>query len=165
MKEIKKERTKVETYFEYEAIDGTLFSTKDECLKYDESARAVLQSKYNKLIVNRPYEYDIIGLGSEDNVVNVLKLNGKSDADIVKQMLFFENPHYKEHLEDEEYPWLKEYLNTIDEISCSDDVLFVGRGYEEDSFWIIGTCKSLCKKINSFNKTDKTKSEPEYGGC
>ena len=35
----------------YEAIDGTLFSSKEECVKYEETAKCVLLGKYKRLVV------------------------------------------------------------------------------------------------------------------
>ena len=165
MKEIKYQEETIVYKTKYEAIDGTIFFNKEQCEKYDDIAEAVLRSKYNKLIVEKTDEYSMIGFGSGDNIVDMLRLNGKDDADVAKQMMFFVNPHYKEHIEDKKYDWLEKYFNTIDEVSRSNEILFVGRGYGEEDFWIIGTAKSLCEKINGFNKTNETKSEPEYGGC
>jgi hypothetical protein len=38
MKEVIKERTKVEKYIVYEAVDGTEFDFKEDCESYDNSA-------------------------------------------------------------------------------------------------------------------------------
>ena len=52
MKEISVEKTL--TVRKYEAVDGTLFDDKDECQRYENTARCVLLSKYNKLIIKKP---------------------------------------------------------------------------------------------------------------
>lgn len=57
MKQIEAEkRTKV-TY--YEAIDGTTFLNKEECKAYEDTAKCVLLSMYNKLkrITNTEYGF------------------------------------------------------------------------------------------------------------
>ena len=53
MKEIKKERTTTQTYYEYEALDGTIFNDKEECQKYDESALGLLNYKVSLLKVGK----------------------------------------------------------------------------------------------------------------
>lgn len=168
MKEIKKERTITETYYEYEAIDGEIFKTKEECEKYDNSAMAVVQQKYNKLILKKDLnEYDVFfGCGCEDNPVEIIKVESKDDADLVKQLCLLANPYYK----DKDLPdWMKEDFKQIEEAVRDKDVLFIGRGYDHDSFWVYGSSKLLCSKINEYKKLLNTKPEsklePEYGGC
>lgn len=50
MKEIKNTRT-IEEIVGYEAVDGTRFDSKEECEKYDKTAKAVIVSEFKKRIV------------------------------------------------------------------------------------------------------------------
>lgn len=162
MKEIKKERTITETYYEYEAIDGEIFKTKEECEKYDKSARAVLQSKYKKLVLKETNEYNLFDIGSEDNTVEIIKVGSQKDLDLVKQMYYMYNSHLDPKNPNE---WTKIEFENMDNALKNKDILFIGRGYDDESFWIYGSCNSLCEKINSYRKLTETKPEPEYGGC
>ena len=49
MKEIQREVTTTKIETKYEAIDGTLFSTKDACIEYDNTAAAVINAAFNKV--------------------------------------------------------------------------------------------------------------------
>ena len=70
MKEVVKSKT-VNTVV-YQALDGTEFVNKDECRKYEESAKCVLFHKYNKLVVKREHEETIFKTGSYDDIVDIV---------------------------------------------------------------------------------------------
>ena len=167
MKEIKEEVVRTEYKIRYQAIDGEIFDSKEECQKYDNSAIAVVQKKYNELVLQKDMcEYDILNLGCEDNYMEIIKVESKEDADLVKQLYMLINPYYQ----DKEIPeWMKKDFEQIDKAVKDKDILFIGRGYEKDGFWIYGSTKSLCAEINEFKKLLNTKTEskpePEYGGC
>ena len=59
MKAIKEERKYTVEVFE--AVDGTRFSDKAECEVYERSAKGLLLSKYNKLVVKKSSDYNIFG--------------------------------------------------------------------------------------------------------
>ena len=141
-----------------------MFDSKEECQKYDDSAKAVLNEKYNKLVLRKTCEYCIFDIGSEDNDAEIVKLNSEEDVDLMKQMYFLYNSYYL----DKQYEELPDYVKTdfkdMEDSVKNNDILFVGRGYDRDGFWIYGSTKSLCDKINSY-KPKEQKKEPEYGGC
>ena len=49
MKEIKEELIHKIYVTKYEANDGTIFTTSEECQKYENSARAAILAKYKEL--------------------------------------------------------------------------------------------------------------------
>ena len=89
MKEIK---VKVEnTYIKYQAVDGTVFDNKEECDKYEKSAKGVIFGKLKKLIVNDEYDaWTLLG-GYEETTIIAVKLKVPSDKDTLLQALFLEN--------------------------------------------------------------------------
>lgn len=143
MKEIKKERTVFDTF--YQAIDGTEFAIKDECIKYDASAYAVINSKYRKLVTHTTTEYDLFMAGSEDNTVEVIKLNNNHDIDVVFQMWSYINKHSANNE--------TTCLNVLEKLeSClkQSGILFIYRGYEEEcSFWVMGSYESYIERLNN----------------
>ena len=56
MKEIKKERQKIEIYTLYEAVDGTKFTDKEACEAYEKTISCIIRSKVMKLIVSEGVE-------------------------------------------------------------------------------------------------------------
>ena len=153
MKEIKQEVKKTETIIRYEANDGTIFDDRDECKKYDESAKGVLMSKYRKLVVRTENEYSVFyNCGCEDNDVDIVRIKTKEDADLLKQIFFFINPYYKDKPIE---GYVKIELDTIDKALKEKDVLFIGRGYEGDCFWIYGSAATMIESIANYRKLEK----------
>ena len=95
MKEIKEELIHKTYVTKYEANDGTIFTTSEECQKYENSARAALLAKYKELEIKMISEYNLFGVGSEEYYVSVVKLRNESDVDLMTQLYFLFNPRYE----------------------------------------------------------------------
>ena len=132
MKQIEVEKIIKES--KYEAIDGTLFSNKDECVKYENSAKVVLLAKYNKLVVKSDTEYNIFHCGSDDCYVDLVKVNNTEDIKNIMQLFALYNPHTASTESN-----VSERMTICEKALHTDDILFVHRGYEDDSFWIEST--------------------------
>lgn len=142
MKEIKEEIKRVEYITKYEAIDGTLFEDANECRKYENSARAVLLSRYKTLVINKFCEDGLFGVGSCDYDIDIVKVTDSEDIDLVLQLLILYNPHIEK--DQERLTSYRKQLNTAME---DDDVVFIGRGYDDDSFYIIDSLINFLNKI------------------
>lgn len=153
MKEIKKEIVRTEYEYIYVANDGTEFRSEEECRNYEESARGMLFAKYRKLVVESMSEEDLFGHGSCDNLYNIVKVETQTDADLLLQIVLFENRYLQE---DEYKDRLDTFMSRINRALFEQDFLFVARGYEDDSFWIDGTKNEL---IESLRKIGEPKSE------
>ena len=133
MKTIKEE--KKYTVEVFEAIDGTRFSDKAECEVYERSAKGLLLSKYNKLVVNKDSEYNIFRCGSEDEYVDIIKIPRKEDIDVIMQTLGVINPEMLKEGSKERYDRCHDILVK----ACDkNDLVFIFRGYG-DGFWVEGT--------------------------
>lgn len=120
----------------YVAYDDTEFVDKEECKKYEESAKCLLLSKYNKLVVKKDFEYNIFGCGSEDGYIDIVKVYCGEDIDVIMQTLGVINPHMLTEGQKEKYDKCKDILvRALD----GDDLVFIFRGYDNDSFWVEGT--------------------------
>lgn len=128
----------------YEAIDGTEFTSKDECKKYEESARCVLMAKYSKLILTSDTEWNLFEMGSEDFIVDVIKLNNEKDIDVVLQLIALE----RYTLPSTEY--MKEGEEKLIKAFEENSPVFIGRGCENDSFYLYGTVYEMINNLNSF---------------
>lgn len=143
MKEIKQEVQKVEYVTKYEATDGTLFDDADECRKYENSARAVLLTRYKTLVINKFCEEDLFGVGSCDYGIDIVKVTDSEEIDLVLQLLILYNPHIGK--DQERLASYRKQLNTAME---DDDVVFIGRGYDDDdNFYIMGSLINFLNKI------------------
>lgn len=143
MKEIKQEVQKVEYVTKYEATDGTLFDDADECRKYENSARAVLLTRYKTLVINKFCEEDLFGVGSCDYGIDIVKITDSEDIDLVLQLLILYNPHIGK--DQERLASYRKQLNTAME---DDDVVFIGRGYDDDdNFYIMDSLINFLNKI------------------
>lgn len=126
----------------YEAVDGTIFSTKEECVRYEESAKCVLFGKYKGLVVKETTEEALYKAGSDEYKVEIVKINEEKDVDAVMQLYYYYNTS-KYSIEQGEK--MKEScLKALSE----KDYLIIYRGYyDEDSFWIRGTVGELISHI------------------
>lgn len=132
MKEVTKERTKVEKYTVYESVDGTEFYTKEECYIYEESAKGVILSKIAKIIRGTGNAWDVLG-GCDDHKVVAIKMNSLEDLDAVKQFFLLENPYYNKECNKE----LKEAkFNIMDYAYKQKDALIFGITCEGDYYFI-----------------------------
>lgn len=143
MKEHKIEKTKVEVIYEYEAIDGSIFKSKEECVKYEESAKMVAYSKYLPLVISRKSEFGIYDVGSEEYEIDIIKINQLEDIDNILQMYSLYHPYRDE----------KNILQERDKLNkWFDDreIVFIGRGcvYDNyDRFEFLGTMNNAINHI------------------
>lgn len=92
MKEVKIEE-KVTT-IKYEAIDGELFSTKSQCISYEETVACLLKSKIKKLIIKEVDSEDLFGFYVCEEHLNLLKINTQEDIDNILKLYFYYYPGY-----------------------------------------------------------------------
>lgn len=143
MKEAQKEIKKHITI--YEAIDGTEFKSKEECIKYEESAKCVLMAKYNKLVIKSDTMWNFFNVGSDEETVDIVKLNGIPDIDVILKLIALNSPvQAASHPE-----WLQEKEDILAKAIKEDSPVVIGRGYEGDCFYIYFTIFDLIEKLNS----------------
>lgn len=145
MKEIKKERTVFDC--EYEAYDGSIFKTKEECIKYEETAKCVIRKKFNDLIEHSSDECSLFNCGSDDYTIDFVKPNTQDDVNAIMQMLELYNAN-----DDRARKLIKEAQE-------NSDYLLIGHNYDEDYYYILGTRTSVLNNIkeNLFFEVKKEK--------
>lgn len=144
-----KEITITKTWNEviYQAIDGTKFTSKDECIKYDNTARAVIMSEYNELIISRTNEYELLGMGNSDAGIDVVSVKTYEDKQVIKKALIYNNQWLTEESNKDR---LINLYNLINEAEIKQIPLIVNRGYENDNFWITNTITGVIDKLEKF---------------
>lgn len=149
MKQVEIEKVTKVTH--YEAIDGTTFTTKEECVKYEESAKCVLLSRYKDMVVKQTNEEAFYKAGPDEFELDIVKLKDSSSINIIMQLYYYYNKgeNAKTHAES-----MEKFCNRALE---EDDFLIIyrGDGYG-DGFWVRGTRNELFEHINSIcNETNK----------
>jgi hypothetical protein len=128
MKEIREEirREVVDTHIYYEAIDGTRFTNKEECEKYDNSAIAVLMAKTLKFTARELDASTIEWLDTcDEHGYRTLLPTTAEDIDVLNQLWFsFEGSNRK----DEEAKFSIDDLNHV--------ILMGYRQYESNMDWV-----------------------------
>lgn len=142
MKEISVEKTL--TVRKYEAVDGTLFDDKDECQRYENTARCVLLSKYNKLIIKSATEYDLFEMGSEETVIDLIKIKHKSDIPTIVQLVILDNQHL---IKDQDR--IDRMYEQLESASIAGETFMISRGYQDDYFWPLGSVENKIEQIRS----------------
>lgn len=142
MKELKKEKTI--SYTVYQAIDDTIFETKNECEQYEKTTKCMLLAKYKELVVKESTEYEIFGLGSEEYKVDRLRpLRDMNDVDTLLMFYIYCNSYKPQEDFDNTRKRLISYFN-------NNDIIFVGRGntYDDsEDCYIYGSYKEICEKL------------------
>lgn len=140
MKTIEKEIVRKSTMTVYVANDGTVFESKEECQKYEKSAKGVLFTKYVPLVVKTFCEEDFFvhGIGCCDNTGEIVRVKNQEDADLILQILLLENAYYTNEEHPERKTKAAEIIN-----SAIGDYLLIGRGWDGDSFWLYGSRNSI----------------------
>ena len=147
MKEIKTEK-KIYS-ISYEAVDGTTFTCKDECEKYEQSAKAVLWAKFKKLVVKEGTEYSMFTIGCDDNTVYAIKMKTKADADVLKQLWVLDHDYLATTEKRSEYK--KEAFTKIDTAYTEKDIIFVGEDCEGYTY-IIDTRANFIENLQNIDK-------------
>lgn len=92
MKEVKIEE-KVTT-IKYEAIDGELFSTKSQCITYEETVACLLKSKIKKLVIKELSSEDLFGFWICDENLSLLEVKTQEDIDNILKLYYYYYPGY-----------------------------------------------------------------------
>ena len=134
------EKEKKSFYEVFVANDGTEFTDRDECRKYEESAKGVLMAKIRPLVVKETTTEDLWGIGSCDNTMWIVKVDSQDAADIIMQVYLFVN----EHLLSGKYTERIERARAlVQRAFVEGEFLFIERGYEMDGFYFIGTPNTM----------------------
>lgn len=146
MKEIKKERVVFD--YEYEAYDGSIFKTKEECIKYEETAQCVIIKKFNDLIEYSSNECSLFNCGSDDYIIDFVKPKTQDEADTIMQMLEFCNTNDTRT------------RKLIKEAQENNDYLLIGHDtYDVNNIYVWNTRSSILNSIkeNLFFEVNKEK--------
>lgn len=150
MKEVKEERKVFDTL--YEAVDGTKFTSKEECQKYEESAKGVLKARFMKLVEYSDIESNIFSSGSDETTLYGVRLEEEKDKDVVLQLYLIDHSY----LMREEYnKWIERAKELIEFAYKHNDILLVGENMDGE-FFIADCCKKIVDKL--YNRSN---DEPE----
>lgn len=149
MKEIKEKVTVTNVNISYEAIDGTRFTSEEECVKYEHTAKCVIQAKVNKLITAIDKDaWELFG-GSSDVTIIAFKPQCKEDVESLEQFLLIVNPWYiKEDKEERR----QQIFDIIENAYKENDVVLFGL-YNGDYYFL----NSRNNMINTLNNLDNNK--------
>lgn len=138
MKEISVEQ---KTYItKWEAADGTQFDSNKECEKYENSAKCVVLTKYKNFVIKEIDEYHLFGVGNEDCQVDIVRVPNEKAIDVIFQVFcFFHDWDSNENKEK-----ARKIITNAYEYN---DFLLIGKGYESDDFYIIGTLDNVLEQI------------------
>lgn len=138
MKEISVEQ---KTYIrKWEAKDGTQFNSKEDCEKYEDSAKCVVLAKYKDFVIKESDEYHLFGVGNEDCQVDIVRVPNEKAIDTIFQVFCF----FRDWESDENKEEVRKKIVHAYEYN---DFLLIQRGYELDDLYIIGTLDDVIEQI------------------
>ena len=146
MKEISVEQ---KTYIKkWEAADGTQFNSREDCEKYENSAKCVVLTKYKDFVIKESDEYHLFGVGSEDCQVDIVRVPDEKAIDVIFQAFCF----FRDWESDENKEKARKTITNAFEYN---DFLIIDRGYELDNLYIIGTLDDVIEQIKERVKPDE----------
>ena len=137
---------KVTKVTRYEAIDGTTFTTEEECVKYEDTAKCVLLTKYKPLVKRTASECDIFNTGSDEYMIDILQyLSSESDIDILIQLhkLYCSSRKFNDD-------FYNKMRSKLEKCLKNRDIVLIGRGTEYDgydNFYILTTLQDIIDNI------------------
>lgn len=140
-----KEVIETKTYELYIASDGTEFTNKEECKRYEDTAKCVLLSKYKNWVIKSTNELEIFDAGCEESYIDIIRVS-EDKIDTILQLTKLLGYTNEERLQKD---------RTRLESSIGELVL-IGRGdtYEEN-FWIKKSLKFYVDKLtNLYNENN-----------
>ena len=88
MKELKRTKT-VEEIIGYEAVDGKIFTSKEECSKYEQTAKAVCSKAFKELFVGEEfsecYIWEKFGDGNDEYMMAIVDIKNAEDLEIANR--------------------------------------------------------------------------------
>lgn len=144
MERVTKERKS--TYVVYVACDGTEFESEKACTDYENSAKGVLFARYKSCVIDTFSEYELFKIGSDENYIDVVKMESDSDINTILQLQILFNGHVK----DKNTIWYDKLKSYFDKGS----IFFILRGYENDCFYISHSLEESLQ--NTVSKVDNT---------
>ena len=89
MQELTRDIKKTEVYG-YEAEDGTFFDKKEECQKYEESARMVCYGKAKQYLIGKTTEYNLLEFGDSDCGIEIFNVPDMEAAKVIEQYIILQ---------------------------------------------------------------------------
>lgn len=140
MKEVKEKIVREIEVTKYVAADGTEFTDKDQCVKYEQSAEGVINGRYMPLVVHTTDE-GILVKGDENHRVDLLELQSIEDVDKVLMMASHVGIH----------------STTYDQIVASakrallnKERLTIVWNCDETYIWTLGTLQEMIERLEQF---------------
>lgn len=116
---------------EYIAEDGTIFSTEDECKKYEESALFAISKELKRLDHKRngASEYDIYDECSDEGIVEIFNAETERDLENIRRYIYLKVAS--------QYGRVNENDIALPGITAGHEVI-IHWNYDKDSVWTIG---------------------------
>jgi hypothetical protein len=125
----------------YVASDGTEFRDKEQCKKYEDSAKCVLMARYTPDVIKTISEEDLFMCGSYDYKYDLFYLKHNWQIDVLIQLDFL---NYNRG--EEVYSKLTQILS--DYVERGGKIILIGRGDDYDkSFYIYESLEDRIGKI------------------
>ena len=136
----------ISTYEMYVATDGTEFYNREQCKKYEESAKGMLLTKYRDMYLLKSItEYDLFNCGSKEYTIDIVKVETSEAVDLILRLLLL----FRENKDDTEAR-RRNWLHQLQECQTNDSVLLIGRGYDcDDDFSLLGDLNSRLNQIKT----------------
>ena len=146
MKEVTKE--KVQKYTVYEALDGTQFSDRAECEKYEQSAKGVIRARVAKLIVGKENEWNLLAGCDEHEVVGIKMQTGR-DVEYVKQFLMIECSWYNNSPVERD-----KIFDIMEKAYDNDDIVLFGINCDGD-YYFINCRQTIVDNLMNFGRKEE----------
>lgn len=142
------------------ATDGTEFSCREECKKYEESARGVLRGRFFELVVSKDDAWELLR-GCDDHSVYSVKLSSQEDINTLLQLYYIENPHLQQDPKTYQ-KYIDRYEKLTNQAFREHDLLLMGMNCD-DELYFIDTRNNIVNRLNELGKEKEDDTKGKVG--
>ena len=153
MKQVTREKT--EKYIAYQAIDGTEFTSEEQCRKYEQTAAGVIRGKLKPFIVKDDMDaWELLG-GVDEHTVMAIQIPSERDMDTVLQYIFYEEPWL---LNTDDTSRKERIEKIVHEAYTNEDLLLLGKNCDGDVY-MLNTRMHYVNNLLGIDKSEKKEEE------
>ena len=150
MKKIETEKVIKEKVITYQADDGTIFDSLEECKKYEETAKMVAYGMIKDKKIADESIYDLLDNGADDEPIEVWHIDTVETAELLNRYLKLATEY-------------KSDANLIETADVGKDII-IQWSYDREYCWSLGSIEDYIEKIRkNYDKMIEQRKKVWFG--
>ena len=146
MKEVEFKKETIEYIKKYVAYDEEVFDSKEECQKYENSAKCILKHRFKQHVINDTFnEWDLLSTGDSDHLIDIVEI---PDDDAIKDIVQYYSFCHSYMTEE----CLEKFTSKVKKAYNEEELLIFGYNYENDLYFI-DSRNNIVSRLNNISRT------------